>query len=60
MASMMNMYKNLPQTKKNYIQLGAVGAAMIGVYFRDNIMETFRQTRQSRGVSPEASKNNKV
>ncbi|KAF9124434.1 hypothetical protein BGW39_008213 [Mortierella sp. 14UC] len=39
MATMMDKYKALPQKTKNYLQLGALVAALGGIYYRDALRE---------------------
>ncbi|KAF9277032.1 hypothetical protein BGZ68_009579 [Mortierella alpina] len=55
MASIVNQYKSLPQKTKNYIQLGGLVAAMLGIYNRDKIMEKFDPTKRKIEHAAEAT-----
>lgn len=39
MVAIVDKYKALPQKAKNYIQLGGLGVALVGIYYRDPIMD---------------------
>ncbi|KAF9544067.1 hypothetical protein EC957_012454 [Mortierella hygrophila] len=47
MSTLMHRYKALPQTTKNYIQLGVLVAALGGFYYRDPIKNKFHPAERT-------------